>query len=71
MQPVKDKIHSCYDNSREQYEKYIELVCFPIRVKAYSLQGHVWVRVMGRVNSHLDMRSVNSHIEGKLFDATR
>lgn len=63
MQPVKKRIHSCYNKSKEQvHEKHAELVCIPMRVKAYSLQSHVWVRVMG---------SVRSHLEGKLFDAAR
>jgi hypothetical protein len=65
MKPVKKRIHSCFDKSKEQvYEKFyqIGLDHSPLLIKSYSLQSHVWVRVMG---------SVRSHLEGKLFDAAR
>ena len=65
MKPVKKRIHSCFDKSKEQmYEKFYQPGTghLPVHVKAYSLQSHVWVRVMG---------SVRSHLEGKLFDAAR
>jgi len=64
MKPVKKRIHSCYDKSKEQvYEKFyqIGLGHSTVLVKSYSLQTHVWVRVMG---------SVRTHLEEKLFDAT-
>ena len=63
MKPVKKRIHSCFDKSKEQvYEKFyqIGLGHSPILVKGYSLQSHVWVRVTGRVRNS---------IEDRLFDA--
>ena len=63
MKPVKKRIHSCFDKSKEQvYEKFyqIGLGHSTVLVKSYSLQSHVWVRVIG---------SVRNHVEDGLFDA--
>jgi hypothetical protein len=65
MKPVKKRIHSCFDKSKEQvYEKFyqIGLGHSPILVQGYSLQSRVWVRVIG---------SVRSYVEDRLFDAAR
>ena len=63
MKPVKKRIHSCFDKSKEQvYNVHYELGHDPALVKGYSLQSHVWVRVTGRVRNS---------IEDRLFDAAR
>ena len=63
MKPVKKRIHSCYDKSKEQVNNvHYKLGHDPVLVKGYSLQSHVWVRVTGRVKNS---------IENRLFDAAR
>jgi hypothetical protein len=67
MQPVKKRIHSCYDKSKEQvwdihHNSLYELGCSEALMRGYTLQNIIWVRVAGDV--------INS-IEGRLFDAAR
>jgi hypothetical protein len=63
MKPVKKRIHSCYDKSKEQVNNvHNNLGHDPVLLKGYSLQSHVWVRVTGRVKNR---------IEDRLSDPTR
>jgi hypothetical protein len=63
MKPVKKRIHSCYDKSKEQvFNVHSALRHDPVLAKGYSLQTHVWVRVTGRVKNS---------IEDKFLDAAR
>jgi len=73
MKPVKKRIHSCFDKSKEQvrdthsmrdihHNSLYKLGCSEALMRAYTLQNIIWVRVAG---------DVRSHVEDRLFDAVR